>query len=121
MQNNFKMFSVLVFLALSALVFAVGAKANFQRQTNSFAKADRKASGKDLYARNCARCHGADGKGQTDLGQKLDVPDLSISGPRMSAGKISGVIANGKGDMPGYGKKLTKKEIAGIAAYVRKL
>jgi mono/diheme cytochrome c family protein len=120
MQKNFKNFALFVFFFTAAMIFVVGAKANF-RQANSFAKADQKVSAKDLYNRNCARCHGADGKGQTDLGQKLDVPDLSISGRRMSVAKITGVITNGKGDMPAYGKKLTKTQIKSIAAYVRKL
>jgi mono/diheme cytochrome c family protein len=128
MPTIFKTFLVLTFGAFGAYAFSFSAKANFYK-ANSFAgnpaafknDADAKAAPKDLYIRNCARCHGADGAGQTEIGQKLDVPDLSIGGKRTSAAKIARVIANGKDEMPAFGKKLAKKQIASLAAYVRKL
>lgn len=122
MQNTLKTFLVLTFAAFGAFfVFSSGAKADFYSADSFAADAGPKTAPKDLYVRNCARCHGADGKGETEVGRNLDVPDLSIVGPRMSAAKISGVVKNGKGEMPAYGKKLTKSQIAGIAGYVRKL
>lgn len=120
MQNIFKIFLALAFAAFGAFAFSSGAKANFDK-TNPFVENIAAETPQDLYIRNCARCHGADGAGQTEVGQKLDVPDLSISGSRMSAGKISRIIANGKDEMPAFGKKLSKKQIASISAYVRKL
>ncbi len=35
------------------------------------------ADGKDLYEKSCAKCHGADGKGATKMGQKLGAKDYS--------------------------------------------
>ena len=32
---------------------------------------------KAIYEKNCAKCHGADGKGQTKMGQKLGVKDYT--------------------------------------------
>ena len=32
---------------------------------------------KDLWTANCAKCHGADGKGQTKIGQKLGIKDFT--------------------------------------------
>jgi len=53
---------------------------------------------------------------------ELDADDLT-SGKvkRKSTASIARTIKNGKGDMPGFGKKLTASEVASIAAYIRSL
>ena len=35
------------------------------------------ADGKENYEHLCSKCHGADGKGQTKMGQKLGVKDFT--------------------------------------------
>src|SRR5215475_11423996 len=37
----------------------------------------RAADAKALYEEQCAKCHGADGKGQTKMGQKLGCKDYT--------------------------------------------
>jgi cytochrome c553 len=79
-------------------------------------------SPRTLYLNNCARCHGADGKSQTELGRLYDTPDISGGRARsMSVAKISQLISRGQGSMPGFGKKLTRVQISSIANYVRGL
>ena len=39
----------------------------------------RAADAKALYDQDCAKCHGADGKGDTKMGQKLGVKDYSTA------------------------------------------
>ena len=35
------------------------------------------ADGKALYEKECAKCHGADGKGETKMGKKMGAKDYS--------------------------------------------
>jgi cytochrome c551/c552 len=37
------------------------------------------ADGKALYEQHCAKCHGADGKGNTKMGQKVGAKDYSVA------------------------------------------
>jgi mono/diheme cytochrome c family protein len=118
MQKTLKTILVLIFGAFVVFIFCKSTNAGFYlaRGTDN-----DQAPARDLFIRNCARCHGADGVGLTDLGRKLEVPDLREDSKKMSSAKITRIIANGRSDMPAFGKKLTKKQIASLAAYVRKL
>jgi len=37
----------------------------------------RAAEAKELWTKNCAKCHGEDGKGKTKMGEKLGVKDYT--------------------------------------------
>ncbi len=37
------------------------------------------ADGKALYEKECSKCHGADGKGETKMGKKMGAKDYSVA------------------------------------------
>ena len=82
--------------------------------------AETNSSPRSLYNANCASCHGRDGQSNTAKGRETDADDLTTSKVQgMSAAKMSGIIKRGKGDMPGFGKKLTVAQISQIVNHVK--
>jgi mono/diheme cytochrome c family protein len=80
------------------------------------------ADGAADFKAKCAACHGPDGKGDTAMGKKLGLKDLSSDEvQKMSDADLSGIITNGKDKMPKYDGKLTKEQIADLVKYVRTL
>ena len=75
-----------------------------------------------LYKQKCSKCHGADGSGDTSMGRIFNAPDFTDGGwwAKHSGGELAGVITRGKKNMPAFGKKLTKVQIASLAAYVQR-
>jgi cytochrome c6 len=79
-------------------------------------------SGEALYKAKCVACHGADGKGETTVGKANKVRDLgSADVQAQSDDVIAGIIGNGKGKMPGYGKSLKPEQIKDLVTYIRTL
>ena len=66
----------------------------------------------DLFRNNCARCHGADGRGDTPLGHTYKTPDFTDQEWWRKNSNITGtaslisIVSRGKGGMPAFGKKL---------------
>lgn len=120
MRKNLKVVLLFAFLIVGFFVF--GGRASSARLSSpdvnegDFAAAP---TAKKLYQANCARCHGADGRGETEAGKLYDAPD--ISGARASRRRVETVIKNGADSMPAFGKKLSKAQISSVAEYVRKL
>lgn len=80
------------------------------------------SGGEALYKSKCAGCHGADGKGQTTMGKANNLLDLgSAEVQKLSDDELSGIIGNGKGKMPAYGKSLKPEQIKDLVAYIRSL
>lgn len=66
-----------------------------------------------LYAENCLRCHGADGRGdsrQLTLAPNLDLT-RSVMVARGARGAIYQRIAQGYGSMPAFGYKLERGDV----------
>jgi mono/diheme cytochrome c family protein len=76
--------------------------------------------GTAVYKAKCASCHGADGSGKTPAGKSLKVRDLSSPEvQKMTDAGLTKVIADGKGKMPAYGKKLSADQIKSLVATIR--
>lgn len=116
-MKNWKVFLVAVFAAFGIFVASSLAESNNSHENTALESSA--SSARELYVRNCARCHGNDGKSQTEAGLRLDAPDLTELKP--SKAKIVRVITNGADGMPAFGSKLKKNEINLLANYVRSL
>jgi mono/diheme cytochrome c family protein len=78
--------------------------------------------GEALYKAKCVACHGADAKGETAIGKANKVRDLgSADVQKQSDDELAGIIGNGKGKMPAYGKSLKAEQIKDLVAYIRSL
>jgi mono/diheme cytochrome c family protein len=83
------------------------------------------ANGRAIFERNCAACHGKQGKGDGVLASLLGVPMVdytSKSQMEMTDTQLVHVISMGKGQfMPSWFGDLNQYEIQDVAAYVRTL
>ena len=87
-----------------------------------------RADAPPTWGANCASCHGKDGKGQTMMGRKLSIKDLTD--PKVQAGFTDaqataairdGVTDSGTEKMKAFGSKLSDAQIAALVAYIRTL
>jgi mono/diheme cytochrome c family protein len=87
----------------------------------------RAADVKEVWTKNCAKCHGEDGKGKTKMGEKLGVKDYTDGKVQegMKDAEMTKAIKEGvkekdsdKVKMKGFGD-LTDDEVKGLVAYVR--
>ena len=88
----------------------------------------RAAEAKEIFEKDCAKCHGADGKGKTKMGEKLAVKDYTnakvqeeMKDPEMVKAIKEGVKEKGtdKTKMKAFAD-LSNDEVKSLVAYVRK-
>jgi cytochrome c6 len=84
------------------------------------------ADAKENWENNCAKCHGADGKGQTKMGRQLGVKDYTdakvqgeMKDDQMLQRTKEGLKEGSKEKMPAYKEKLSEQEIKDLIALVR--
>ena len=84
------------------------------------------APANENWEQSCAKCHGADGKGATKMGQKVGVKDYTD--PQVQAKFTDeqafkaikeGVTEDGKKKMQGFGDKLSDDEIHALVKHIR--
>ena len=77
-----------------------------------------------LYARNCARCHGIDGRGDAEIKKTMpnvrDFQDPAFRA-RASTDTIVSVVMAGKGQMPAFASSLSLPKMQALSGYVRRL
>jgi len=78
---------------------------------------DEASTGAELYAANCASCHGADGGG--GIGPQLSDGAVIAAYPNPVDEAI--VINDGMGAMPSFEGELTPEQIAAVVEYTRTL
>ena len=86
----------------------------------------RAADAKENWEKNCTKCHGPDGKGQTVMGKKLNLKDYSdakvqedMKDEAMTKAIKDGVKDGEKTKMKGFGDVLSDDEIKALVKYVR--
>lgn len=81
------------------------------------------ARGKNLYAANCASCHGATGAGDGPAGAGLTPKpaDLATMAPKHPPGDLAWKIENGRGAMPAWKASLKPRQIWDLVNYLQNM
>jgi len=109
-----------VLLAVNSLTLNQAARMHTNGVSSSAAAA---LSTETLFKQKCSKCHGADGSGDTSLGRIFGTPDFTDSGwwaKHPNTAEHVRVITKGKKNMPAFGKKLTRAQIASLATYIQR-
>ncbi len=73
--------------------------------------------GRDVYVRQCASCHGADGGG--GRGSKLNEGAVLAAYPEMADQVV--LVSEGKNAMPGFGGRLEAADLDAVIRYTREV
>lgn len=95
--------------------------------TGIAAEKAKTALASENWDNHCAKCHGADGKGQTKVGKKLKAKDYTdpkvqaaMTDKEMEKAIVDGVFDKaGKERMKGYKDELSSAEINDLVAHIR--
>jgi mono/diheme cytochrome c family protein len=108
----------------AALAAVVGAAASAAGGARGLGQTHTPINPAVTYAKNCATCHGKDGRARTFKSKHhVHARDLTDARWQEEATdeRIYNSIANGKGKMPAFKRKLTNEQIESLVAYVRGL
>lgn len=116
-------FAVLSLVCFGYVLTATRAAGFEEPQRRSQGNRATAKSADALFKQNCARCHGADGRGETAIGKIMNAPDMTDADWWQKRGNTAALVrtvTNGKGGMPSFKKKLTRPEINSLVSYVRR-
>jgi mono/diheme cytochrome c family protein len=104
--------TVVISLAFVTAFAAPGARA-----------ADEPAGRSELWVANCQKCHGPEGKGDTEEGKKKGARDLSNAKwqKTISDDRMIRSVTRGRDKMPSFAKVLTEEQIRELIKEVRTL
>lgn len=112
-------------IAAGALVSLAAAIPSFAGDGATEGSAAQEIDAKALFTRDCAMCHGAEGKGDGPAGAAFNPKPADMSVAAFWEGRtdesVTESITSGKGAMPAFGSKLSAEEIAALVAYIREL
>ena len=126
MNQSVKWFGALGLLLLALFIIELTVIEAFSAQRRGSARTRSTEQIADLFRNNCARCHGADGRGDTPLGHTYHTPDLTndewwrTHASITSTRSLVAIVSHGKGGMPAFGKKLRRNDIKLLVNYVRR-
>ena len=82
------------------------------------------AGGKAVYDKQCASCHGPDGKGNPSMAKVFGEKQLNVATKEVADKKdddLMKVVTEGKGKMPAAGKSLSPADQKAVVSYVKSL
>ena len=112
------------FFKLLALVLVPGLEpAAFSRPSAPAGDKPAPLAAARVFDQHCAGCHGHSGTGGTFPGLLMFAPNFSRPAwqAKNTDAQITAAITKGRRLMPAFEGRLSKEEIAGLAAYIRKL
>jgi mono/diheme cytochrome c family protein len=120
-DESMKKFLALAFLLSSILI--VGAAAVSRSSPVLVTKVNTARTAAAIFAKDCASCHGKDGRAKTFKAKFNHARNLTDAQwqDSVSDERLFNSLNNGKGKMPAFGKKLSEEEINSLVNYVRGL
>lgn len=117
-----RMRNMLMGMVAGVVLIPLAAERAIGAQTKADVRAGDDLSGKMVFARHCAGCHGVEGKGD---GYRMLGPDpanlTSPSTTQKSDAALLRTIHEGKPNMPSWKRLLSEEESRAVLAYVRTL
>lgn len=114
--------NVIVGIALSLALISVAGTYTVEAQTERYSRSGDPVRGKMIFFRQCAGCHGLEGKGD---GYRMLGPDpanfTKPSTTQKSDTMLLQTIHEGKPNMPSWKLRLSEEDSRAVLAYIRTL